>query len=140
MNQQIIPRELEIAVMQSWLDYMKAQHAKDEELLNHLQHTREEYKKELYEFLGPKSKEYETFYEKRREAVKSKRSQFTKTNEGLKNESEFRKKRLAEIDEFIRNLGIDVNVLRLIRKKYNEKFRAPIEKSEELTNSQGEGQ
>ena len=140
MSEQIIPRELEIAVMQSWLDYMKAQHANDEELLNRLEHIREEYKKELYEFLGPKSKEYETFYEKRREEVKSMRSQFTRTNEGLKNESEFRKKRLAEIDEFIRNLGINVNDLKSIRKKYNEEFRVAIEKSEELTNSQGEGQ
>ena len=139
MNGQNVPQDLQYAAIQSRLDYMKARHAKDEEFLNRLKQIQEEYTREIYEFLGSKSEEYKTFYEKRREAVRSMQSQFTAMPEGPKIESGFQKKRLVEADEFIRNLGINAKDLKSIRNKYQEEFRLLIEKATELTNSKEEG-
>jgi hypothetical protein len=139
MNGPNIPRELKYAAIQSRLDYMKARDAKDDELLNHLKQIQEEYTKEIYEFLGSKSKEYKTFYEKRREAVRSKQPRFTAAPEGGKSEIEFKKTRLAEADKFIKNLGINAKDLKSIRNKYQEQFRVVIEKATEFTNSKQEG-
>ena len=90
---------------------MKAFFAKNEELSNRVKQIHEEYTREIYEFLGAKSNEYKVFYEKRNKAAKIMQPQFTPTSEGQKIENEFSKKRLAEADEFIKNLGINVDDL-----------------------------
>jgi hypothetical protein len=105
---------------------------KDEELLNRLKQIQEKYTSEIYEFLGPKSEEYKTFYEKGSEVARTMRPKFTATPEGEKIKREFMKKRRAETDEFFKNLGINVNDIRLIRKKYSEEFRLLIEKVRKL--------
>jgi hypothetical protein len=129
MNERNIPRDLKYAAIQYTLDDMKASFAKEEELLNRLKQIQEEYKREIYEFLGSKAKEYSNFYEKRDEVARTMQHQFTATLEGQKIQREFRKKRLAEANEFIKNLGINVNDVKSIRNKYHEEFRLVIEKA-----------
>ena len=92
MNGQNIPRDLMYTAIQSSLDNMKARHAKDDEFLNRQKQIQEGYERELYEFLGPKSKEYKAFYEKRMEVARSMQAQFKPTREGMKSEFEFEKK------------------------------------------------
>jgi small-conductance mechanosensitive channel len=139
MNERNVPRDLKYAAIQSRLDYMKARDAKNDNLLNRLTQIQEAYTREINEFLGPKSKDYRTFYEKRREAVRSMKPKFTATPEGSKTEIEFAKARSAEADKFIKDLGINGNDLKSIRNKYQEEFRQVIEKATELTNSKQEG-
>jgi hypothetical protein len=139
MNGRNVPRDLKYIAIQSSLDYMKARHAHGETFLNHLKQIQEKYTREINEFLGPKSKEYSAFYEKRREAVRSMQPRFTVITEGPKIENEFRKTRLAEANEFIKTLDINANDLKSIRDKYQEEFRQFIEKEPELTNSKQEG-
>jgi len=118
---------------------MKSRDAKSEELINRLKQIQEGYTRELDDFLGAKSKEYKAFYEKRREAARRMQAQFKPTPEGGKSEIEFKKKRLAEANEFIKNLGINGNDLKSIRNKYQEQFRQVVGKATELTNSKKEG-
>lgn len=138
MHGQDIPRDLKYAAIQSRLDYMKARDAEDEEFLTRMKQIEEGNTREIYEFLGSKYKEFKSFYEKRREAATRFQPKFT-TTEGVKSEIEFKKTRLTEANEFFKNLGINVNDLKSIRKKYQEEFRLLIEKDAELTNSEQQG-
>lgn len=138
MSQQNIPRDLKYAAIQSTLDYMKARDAKNEELLKRLKQIEEEYTRELHDFLGPKSNEYKAFYEKRVQAAKNMQAQFKATTEGVKSEFEFEKKMLSEANEFIKNLGINAEDLKSIRKKYQEQLSLAFDKAAELPNSRQE--
>jgi hypothetical protein len=64
--------------------------------------------------------------------------QFTATPEGEKLQREFMKTRLSEADEFFKNLGINVNDIKSIRKKYSEEFRSLSEKVRKLEKSSDE--
>jgi uncharacterized protein YdcH (DUF465 family) len=122
MNVQEIPQDLKYAAIQHSLDHMKAQFARHEELANRIKRMEENYKREIYELLGSKAAEFSKFYEKRNEVARTMRPKFTFTPEGEKMEREFKKTRLAEADEFFKNLGINVNDIKSIRKKYSEVF------------------
>ena len=129
MNGLNVPRDLEYAAIQSRLDHMKARDARNEELLNRIKQIQERYIRQINEFLGPKSKDYETFYEKRRESVRMMKTKFTATPKGWKTQIEFEKTRLVEANEFVKNLGINANRLKSIRNKYQEEFRQVIGKA-----------
>jgi len=120
MKTQDIPQELKYAAIQYQIDHMKAQFAQNEEAVRGQEQIRENYEKEINKLLGPMATEYSKFYEKRNEAARVAASRFTATPEGEKAEREFRKTRLAEGEEFFKNLGIDVNDIKSIRKKYSE--------------------
>jgi hypothetical protein len=132
MNEQNIPRDLQYAAMQFNLDEMKTRDAKNEELLKRLKQIEEEYTRELHDFLGPKSKEYKAFYEKRGQAAINMLAKFKPTTEGVKSEFEFDKKMLSEANEFIKNLGINTEDLKSIRKKYQKQLSLAFDKAAEL--------
>jgi hypothetical protein len=137
MNVQDIPQDLKYAAIQHQIDHMKAQFAKNEEVARGLDQIRENYEKEINKLLGPKATEYSKFYEKRNEAARAAAPRFTATPEGEKAEREFKKTRLAEGDEFFKNLGIDVNDIKSIRKKYSEESISLTKKVRKLGKYEG---
>ena len=128
MNEREIPQDLKYAAIQHSLDQIKAQYAVDKELANHVEQVHENYKKEISEFLGSKATNYFDFYEKRAETARRMRPRFTATPEGDRIKREFLKSRLAEANEFFKNLGVNVDDIKSIRKKYSEEFRLFIDK------------
>jgi hypothetical protein len=129
MSERDIPQDLQNAGIQFSIDHIRANFEKDKELFNLLEQIQKKCTSEINELLGSKAKDYMIFHEKRREVASNIRPLFTATPEGRKFKSEFKKRRLAEADEFIKNLGINLNDFKSIRKKYQEEARSVIEKA-----------
>lgn len=132
MKVQDIPQDLKYAAIQHQIDHMKKQFSQNEEVARGLEKIRENYEKEIYKLLGSKETEFTKFYERRNEAARAATPRFTATPEGEKMEREFEKTRLAEADEFFKNLGINVNDIKSIRKKYSEEFISLTKKVRKL--------
>jgi hypothetical protein len=129
VNEQNIPRDLQNAAIQYSIDHIRANFEKDKELFNLLEQIQKKCTSEINELLGSKAKDYMMFHEKRREVASNIRPLFSATPEGQKIKSQFKKRRLAEADEFIKNLGINLNDFKSIRKKYQEEARSVIQKA-----------
>jgi hypothetical protein len=129
VKDQVIPPDLISAGIQYSIDDIKANFEKNKKLSDLLDQIREKCIREVYESIGSKSNEYMMFRQKAREIARTMRPLFTATPEGRRVERQFHKMRLAEANEFIKGLGINLNDVKSILRKYREESRSVIEKT-----------
>jgi hypothetical protein len=129
MNKHIVSSTFQLAAIQRDLDERKVYYERNRRLSDCLGEIQQKCMREISEILGSKYQDYLKFRQKARDIARTKRPLFTATPEGRKAKNEFQKTRLAEANLFIKDLGIETDVINLVLSKFQDESRSVIEET-----------
>lgn len=128
-----VPSDFELIAVESSIERQRANFSREKELSNVLRQMRANSIKELHEVLGSKANEYFAFRQKMRDRSRTMRSLYTPTPEGEKIRTEFEKKSIAEVREFLNSIEINPTDIKNIQEKYIAQSQSAIEKAMDIT-------